>query len=54
MRAARSALAASDGAGVVNIASMYASVSPDSRIYATPGAAKPVPLRPGQGRFDSN
>jgi NAD(P)-dependent dehydrogenase (short-subunit alcohol dehydrogenase family) len=45
VRAARGALAraaaGAGGASVVNIASMYATVSPDARLYAEPGQASP-------------
>lgn len=48
VRAARSALAASGNASVVNIASMYGSVSPDSRIYAKPEQASPFHYGPAK------
>jgi NAD(P)-dependent dehydrogenase (short-subunit alcohol dehydrogenase family) len=48
VRAARPALAASDGASVINIASMYASVSPDSRIYARPEQQSPFHYGPAK------
>ncbi len=48
VRAARSALIASDGASVVNIASMYANVSPDSRIYAKREQASPFHYGPAK------
>ncbi len=52
VRAARPALAAAaDATGeasVVNIASMYASVSPDSRIYAKPEQASPFHYGPAK------
>jgi NAD(P)-dependent dehydrogenase (short-subunit alcohol dehydrogenase family) len=52
VRAARPALAAAaeatGDASVVNIASMYASVSPDSRIYAKPEQASPFHYGPAK------
>ncbi len=52
MRAARPALrAAADELGeasVINIASMYGMVSPDSRIYARPGQASPFHYGPAK------
>jgi NAD(P)-dependent dehydrogenase (short-subunit alcohol dehydrogenase family) len=52
VRAARPALAvaaeATGDASVVNIASMYASVSPDSRIYAKPEQASPFHYGPAK------
>jgi NAD(P)-dependent dehydrogenase (short-subunit alcohol dehydrogenase family) len=47
-RAARPALAKSGRASVVNIASMYANVSPDSRIYAKPEQASPFHYGPAK------
>jgi gluconate 5-dehydrogenase len=52
VRAARPALkAAADASGeasVINIASMYATVSPDSRLYADPGQASPFHYGPAK------
>ncbi len=48
VRAAHPALIASDGASVVNIASMYANVAPDSRIYAKPEQASPFHYGPAK------
>jgi NAD(P)-dependent dehydrogenase (short-subunit alcohol dehydrogenase family) len=48
VRAARPALAASGSASVVNIASMYGSVSPDARIYAKPQQASPFHYGPAK------
>jgi NAD(P)-dependent dehydrogenase (short-subunit alcohol dehydrogenase family) len=47
-RAARPALAKSGRGSVVNIASMYANVSPDSRIYAKPEQASPFHYGPAK------
>lgn len=48
VRAACPALAAANGASVVNIASMYGSVSPDARIYATPEQQSPFHYGPAK------
>ena len=48
VRAERTALAASGGASVVNIASMYASVAPDARIYAKPEQQSPFHYGPAK------
>ena len=48
VRAARTALAASGGASVINIASMYGSVSPDARIYAKPEQQSPFHYGPAK------
>src|SRR6185312_8021737 len=52
VRAARPALRkAADAAGeasVINIASMYAAISPDSRLYAQPGQASPFHYGPAK------
>ena len=46
--ALRAAAAATGQASVVNIASMYAMVSPDSRLYAQPGQASPFHYGPAK------
>jgi NAD(P)-dependent dehydrogenase (short-subunit alcohol dehydrogenase family) len=46
--AMRAAVSAAGEASVVNIASMYASVSPDSRIYAKPDQASPLHYGPAK------
>jgi NAD(P)-dependent dehydrogenase (short-subunit alcohol dehydrogenase family) len=46
--AMRAAVSAAGEASVVNIASMYASVSPDSRIYAKPEQASPLHYGPAK------
>ena len=48
VRAARSALKASGTASVINIASMYGTVSPDPRIYASPAEASPFHYGPAK------
>jgi len=48
VRAARPALTASGHASVINIASMYGSVSPDARIYAKPEQASPFHYGPAK------
>lgn len=48
VRAARSALAAANGASVVNIASMYGNVSPDARIYLKPEQQSPFHYGPAK------
>lgn len=48
VRAARPALAAANGASVVNIASMYGRVSPDARIYAEPEQQSPFHYGPAK------
>jgi NAD(P)-dependent dehydrogenase (short-subunit alcohol dehydrogenase family) len=48
VRAARPALNAVDGASVVNIASMYASVAPDARLYADPKQQSPFHYGPAK------
>jgi NAD(P)-dependent dehydrogenase (short-subunit alcohol dehydrogenase family) len=44
----RAAVAATGGASVVNIASMYATVAPDARIYARPEQASPLHYGPAK------
>jgi NAD(P)-dependent dehydrogenase (short-subunit alcohol dehydrogenase family) len=46
--ALRAAASAAGGASIVNIASMYALVSPDSRLYAQPGQASPFHYGPAK------
>ncbi|HEX3809811.1 MAG TPA: SDR family oxidoreductase [Rhizomicrobium sp.] len=46
--ALKAAVAASGEASIVNIASMYANVSPDSRIYASPSQASPLHYGPAK------
>lgn len=46
--ALRAAVAASGEASVVNIASMYATVAPDVRIYSQPGQASPFHYGPAK------
>jgi len=46
--ALRQGVAASGEASVVNIASMYANVSPDSRLYAVPSQASPAHYGPAK------
>lgn len=46
--AMRAAVSAAGEASVVNIASMYANVSPDSRIYARPEQASPLHYGPAK------
>lgn len=48
VRAALPALKASGGASVVNVASMYGNVAPDSRIYAKPEQASPFHYGPAK------
>lgn len=48
VRAALPALKASDGASVVNVASMYGNVAPDSRIYSKPEQASPFHYGPAK------
>jgi NAD(P)-dependent dehydrogenase (short-subunit alcohol dehydrogenase family) len=48
VRAALPALKASDSASVVNVASMYGNVAPDSRIYAKPEQASPLHYGPAK------
>lgn len=48
VRAARPALKAVSGASVVNIASMYGVVAPDSRIYSQPQQASPFHYGPAK------
>jgi NAD(P)-dependent dehydrogenase (short-subunit alcohol dehydrogenase family) len=48
VRAARPALKAAGGASVVNIASMYGAVAPDSRIYSDPRQASPFHYGPAK------
>ncbi|HTT98794.1 MAG TPA: SDR family oxidoreductase [Rhizomicrobium sp.] len=48
VRAALPALAASGHASIINIASMYGSVSPDARIYAKPEQASPFHYGPAK------
>ena len=48
VRAARPALKAAGGASVVNIASMYGAVAPDSRIYSDPSQASPFHYGPAK------
>ncbi len=48
VRAARPALKASGKASVINIASMYATVSPDPRIYDDPDTASPFHYGPAK------
>src|ERR1700744_1168785 len=48
VRAARTALAASDSASVINIASMYGTVSPDARIYTKPEQQSPFHYGPAK------
>lgn len=48
VRAARPALMAAGGASVINIASMYATVSPDARLYSDPGQSSPFHYGPAK------
>jgi NAD(P)-dependent dehydrogenase (short-subunit alcohol dehydrogenase family) len=48
VRAALPALKASQGASVINIASMYGNVAPDSRIYAKPEQSSPFHYGPAK------
>jgi NAD(P)-dependent dehydrogenase (short-subunit alcohol dehydrogenase family) len=46
--ALRAAVAAAGGASIVNVASMYGNVAPDSRIYAKPEQASPLHYGPAK------
>jgi NAD(P)-dependent dehydrogenase (short-subunit alcohol dehydrogenase family) len=46
--ALRAAIAVTGGASIINIASMYAAVAPDARIYAKPEQASPLHYGPAK------